>query len=219
MNSSAAQWLDHDTEKVAEEVLPRSSDRSTPILHLVQPREDRVSAYEDTVLPHLPALRARAMGLTRSQEAAEDLVQEALLKALRSFHQFRPGTNARAWVLRILKNTWVSEWRSRGGQEPWITTPLEDAPEVPAVGTVTDPVHPDEALQIREEEEHVEHVFRAIPERFRDALRLHVRGLSYREIAAKLQVPIGTVMSRLHRARRHAARILGGPALQDAVRP
>jgi RNA polymerase sigma-70 factor (ECF subfamily) len=166
------------------------------------------AVYETTVLPHAAFLHARALGMTRNREEAEDLVQDTLLKALRHFRQFRPGTNSRAWLMRILKNTFISRWRSRGGAEPRVMTPLEDAPELIAVSTVSNPVDPEKALAQREGAVAVEKVFAAIPERYRSALRLHFLGLSYREIAERLDVPMGTVMSRLHRARRHATRVL-----------
>jgi RNA polymerase sigma-70 factor (ECF subfamily) len=176
------------------------------VLHLVtDPVQER---YEDAVLEHLPFLRARALSMTRHHEEAEDLVQETLLKALRYFHQYRPGTNARAWLARILKNSFISAWRSRGGSKQRVLSALEDAPDLPAQSTPADPVDPFDALRLREQKRSVEAILRAIPQRYRSTLRLHFRGLSYREIAERLGVPMGTVMSRLHRARRHAARLL-----------
>lgn len=190
-------------EPVAEQ------DHTVAELRLV-PVPGRVDGevYEDTVLPHLPFLRARAMSMTRNREEAEDLVQETLLKALRHYDQYRPGTNARAWLARILKNTLISAWRSRGGSNQRIMTTLDDAPDLMAPDTPSDPVSPFHALRLREQDAAVETVFRGVPERYRDTLRLHFSGLSYKEIAERLGVPLGTVMSRLHRARRHAMRLL-----------
>jgi RNA polymerase sigma-70 factor (ECF subfamily) len=184
-------------------------DHTDTELRLVPaPRSIDGAVYEDTVLPHLTFLRARALGMTRNKEEAEDLVQETLLKALRYFHQYRPGTNARAWLARILKNTFISAWRNRGGSNQRVMTSLEDAPDLTAPDTPSDPVSPFHALRLREQSAAVETVFRGVPERYRDTLRLHFSGLSYKEIAERLGVPLGTVMSRLHRARRHAMQLL-----------
>jgi len=199
MNTSAARILS----------LEENTAPDAPVLRLV-PGRNRIGdeVYEDTVLPHLAFLRARALGMTRNKEEAEDLVQETLLKALRYYHQYRPGTNARAWLARILKNTVISAWRSRGGSSQRVMTTLDDAPDLTAKDTPSDPVDPFHALRLREQGAAVETVFQGVPERYRDTLRLHFSGLSYREIAERLGVPLGTVMSRLHRARRHAMRLL-----------
>jgi len=199
MNTSAA----HDWS-FEEDTAP-----DAPVLRLV-PGRNRVDGeiYEDTVLPHLAFLRARAMSMTRNKEESEDLVQETLLKALRYFHQYRSGTNPRAWLARILKNTFISSWRSRGGSDQRVMTTLEDAPDLTAPDTPSDPVNPFQALRLREQDAAVETVFQGVPERYRDTLRLHFAGFSYKEIAASLGVPLGTVMSRLHRARRHAMQLL-----------
>ncbi len=199
MNTSAARRWDFEDDTAPD----------APVLRLVPGRnriDDKV--YEDTVLPHLVFLRARALGMTRNNEEAEDLVQETLLKALRYFHQYRTGTNPRAWLARILKNTFISAWRSRGGSNQRVMTALEDAPDLTAPETPSDPVSPFQALRLREQATAVETVFRGVPERYRDTLRLHFAGFSYKEIAERLGVPMGTVMSRLHRARRHAMRLL-----------
>ena len=199
MNTSAARQWDFEDDTAPD----------APVLRLV-PGRNRVDGevYEDTVLPHLAFLRARALGMTRNKEESEDLVQETLLKALRYFHQYRPGTNPRAWLARILKNTFISAWRSRGGSNQRVMSTLEDAPALTAPDTPSDPVSPFQALRLREQATAVETVFRGVPERYRDTLRLHFAGFSYKEIAERLGVPLGTVMSRLHRARRHAMRLL-----------
>ena len=183
------------------------------VLHLVAPEpapslSPNMGTYEELVTEHVPFLRAHALGMTHNREDAEDLVQEALLKALRYFGQYRQGTNVRAWLARILKNTFISQWRSRGGHEQRVMTTLDNLPELAAGSSTTDPVDPHEALQILQEEAAVEKVLRAVPDRYRATLRLHFLGLSYREIAENLGVPTGTVMSRLHRARKHAMQLV-----------
>jgi len=194
-------------QPVPRKQAPLADGRS--ILRLVPPLREGEHSYEATVVPQIAFLRRRAIGLTRNPDEADDLVQETCLRALRFFHQFEPGTNARAWLARILKNTFISmRQRGNGGSSRAQTTPLDDAPDLPAVGTVADPIDPHQALTIRREEQEARSVFEEIPVRLRDTLRLHFEGLSYREIAERLSIPAGTVMSRLHRARKHAARLL-----------
>ncbi len=165
--------------------------------------------YEDVVLPELSYLRARALGLTRNREDAEDLLQDTCLKAWRSFRSFRQGSNVRAWLSRILTNSFITAWRSRGSRDARVTTiPLEDAPGVAHTSTASNPTDPLQALEVKRQQEAVDNLLTTLLPQFHTALRLHVEGLSYREIAASEKVPIGTVMSRLHRARRQAAQRL-----------
>ena len=162
--------------------------------------------YEEVVLPELSYLRGKALGLARNREDAEDLIQETCLKAFRSFRRFRQGTNARAWLSRILTNTFITSWRSRGSREGRGTTiPLEDAAELAQVSTPSQPIDPHQALVMKHQQEAVDDLLTSLLPQYHATLRLHVEGLSYREIAASEKVPIGTVMSRLYRARRQAA--------------
>ncbi len=165
--------------------------------------------YEEVVLPELLYLRARALGLTHNREDAEDLLQDTCLKAWRSFRSFRQGSNARAWLSRILTNAFITAWRSRGSRDARVTTiPLEDAPDVARTSTASSPTDPLQALEVKRQQEAVDDLLTSLLPQFHTTLRLHVEGLSYREIATSEKVPIGTVMSRLHRARRQAARRL-----------
>ena len=138
-------------------------------------------------MPEAPRLLRFAARLTRNMPAAEDLVQETLLKAWRSFHQFRNGSNARAWLFRILINAFYGEGRKvRGAPE---TTLLEDQFPAGASSTMIERLEINQALD-------------SLPLEHRTVLLLGViEGFTCREVSEILSVPIGTVMSRLSRAR------------------
>jgi RNA polymerase sigma-70 factor (ECF subfamily) len=159
------------------------------------PTDRPAERYEDVVLPHLDAAYRLARWLTRNEHDAEDIVQEASLRALRYFETFA-GRNARAWFLRIVRNTCFS-WRARAvnastdlfDEEQHVGAPLTRDPEALLVHAA------DAAL--------IDETLRALPDRFRELLVLReLEGLSYQELADVLEIPMGTVMSGLSRARR-----------------
>jgi RNA polymerase sigma-70 factor (ECF subfamily) len=164
----------------------------------VQCRPAATSSIDDTfdtvVLPHLDAARRLARWLMRNEHDAEDVVQEASLRALRYFRTFTGG-NGRAWFLRIVRNT-GSNWHSRRAQAP--TDPFDEeqhSSDWPA----SDP----ETLLLQTDGRRVvEQAMSSLPDRFRELLvRRELEGLSYRDLADVMGIPIGTVMSRLSRAR------------------
>ena len=173
-------------------------------LRLVVDGGGATESFENALLPHLSFLRSYALAMTRNASEADDLVQETCLKALRSFRQFEPGTNARAWAARILRNAFLS--RSRSPSSAWVH--LEEGAEPEDLRRSSNRRDPHEALILRGEEESVESLFRSLPERYRAAFRMAFEGYSYREIADRLEIPLGTVMSRIHRARRIAAGLM-----------
>ena len=151
---------------------------------------DRDERFEAEALPHLRSLYGTAYRMTRNAHDAEDLVQETYLRAYRAFDGFRPGTNIRAWLYTILHRVRTDAFR-RAARSP-STVELEgEGPGVPP---------PQDALARGGED--LERALMALPEAFRTAVVLRdVEDFTYEEIARVLAVPIGTVMSRIHRGR------------------
>lgn len=164
---------------------------------------ERVRAFEAEALPHLDRLYAAALRYVRRPADADDLVQEALTTAFRAYHQVEEGSNVRAWLYRVLHTTFLSQYR-RDGRRP-AEDPTEDV-ERAAAGAPSDdrrsaPSAEQTALRGFGPEE-VRSALAALPEEQRVAVYLaDVEGFAYREIAEIMGSPIGTVMSRLHRAR------------------
>jgi len=150
-------------------------------------------------MPLFDSLYNFAHWLTQNREEAEDLVQETYAKALRGFGSFQPGTNFRAWIFRILRNTFLT---SRTGLAATRTVPLEtedDQEQTVAVSRET----PESILLEQAGQQQVQAALEQVPVNFREVLLLcDVEEMSYQEIADTLAVPIGTVMSRLYRARK-----------------
>ena len=153
------------------------------------------STFDDVVLPHLEAGRRLARWLIRNEHDAEDAVQEASLRAFRYFRTF-VGGDGRAWFLRIVRNICLDR---RGQRNAALTDPFDDEKPLPGRHPPTDP----EALLLRNDDATlIARAMRSLPDRFHDLLVLReLEGLSYRELADVTGIPIGTVMSRLSRAR------------------
>jgi len=154
----------------------------------------RWRVFEADAMPHVDRLFRHAMWLERNRTEAEDLVQETLVQALQSFHRFTPGTNCRAWLLSILQHVRANRRRKQGRApidphallEEWV------ADEVPFVPPVPDRLTDEDMLQ----------ALGRIPAHHQEVILLcDVEDLTYKEIAAALDIPLGTVMSRLHRGR------------------
>jgi RNA polymerase sigma-70 factor, ECF subfamily len=171
--------------------------------------------FEQLAMEHLPSLYSGAFRMTHNKADAEDLVQETYLKAYRSFSGFESGTNLRAWLFRIMTNTYINLYRQRQRRpqqndldnvEDFFLYRRVGGSEGAKLGRTTE----DEVLEHFTESE-VADAVAALPDTFRiPVLLADVEGFSYKEIAEVLDVPIGTVMSRLHRGRK---------ALQKALLP
>jgi RNA polymerase sigma-70 factor, ECF subfamily len=168
--------------------------------------------FEELAMPLFDSLYNFARWIARDSYDAEDLVQETYLKALRSFSSFQPGTNFRAWIFRILRNTFLS---SRKTFERRMIDTLESEEEGPELAVVTDT--PETILMDRSNIQRVQRAIDDLPAHYRDPLLLcEVEEMSYGEIAEILSIPIGTVMSRLARARKLVRQSLrSAPARQS----
>jgi len=167
---------------------------------------DDKKRFADQALPLLDSLYAAALRMTRNPADAEDLVQEAMLRAYRSFHQFEPGTNIKAWLFRILTNAYINVYRKRQ-REP-LKIPQEDVEEFDLYQELKDhdpqfSSTPETIVLDSLVDSDILQAIDDLPEQFRLAVVLSdIEGFSYAEMAEIMEVPMGTVMSRLHRGRK-----------------
>jgi RNA polymerase sigma-70 factor (ECF subfamily) len=160
--------------------------------------------FEELAMPLFDQLFNFAHWMAQNREEAEDLVQETYAKALRGFSSFQPGTNFRAWMYRILRNTFLT---SRTGLQATRTVPFED--EDGAEIAVADSGTPEAILIERSNQQLVQDAIAELPVKAREILLLcEVEEMSYQDIAETLSIPIGTVMSRLSRSRTALREIL-----------
>jgi RNA polymerase sigma-70 factor (ECF subfamily) len=160
--------------------------------------------FEQLALPLFASLYNHAFWLTRNQAEAEDLVQETFSKSLRAFDSFQPGTNFKAWIFRILRNTFLT---TRTGIAASRTVFLEDQPET--LDTTTSGPTPEDILLRLDNEAALHAALEQLQPQLREVLLLcDVEEIKYKDIAVILDVPIGTVMSRISRARRTLRQLL-----------
>jgi len=171
------------------------------------------ASFTELAMPHADALYGAAMRLTHNPADAEDLVQETFMKAYRSFASFQDGTNMRAWLYKIQQNTFINKYRAKKRRPE--ESELDDVEEfylykrIGALERASATRTPEDEVLERFTESEVKAALDALPEQFRMAVLLaDVEGFPYKEIAEILDVPVGTVMSRLHRGRKALQRAL-----------
>jgi RNA polymerase sigma factor (sigma-70 family) len=175
---------------------PRTLHR-TEALRAMPSATPRSADFEQLALPLFASLYNHAFWLTRNSAEAEDLVQETFTKSLRAFDAFQPGTNFKAWIFRILRNTFLT---TRTGIAAARTVFLEDHPDALDTAT-TDPTPEDNLIRL-DNQAALQAALDHLPPQLREALLLSdVEEIKYKDIALILDVPIGTVMSRISRAR------------------
>jgi RNA polymerase sigma-70 factor (ECF subfamily) len=192
------------------------------VVDLPETDEQRLARFERDALPYLDQLYGGALRMTRNPADAEDVVQETFVKAFAKFHTFSEGTNLKAWLFRILTNTYINLYRKRQREprqssadeladwqiaqtQAYVTGELKSA-EAEALERITDDAVIDALAQV--------------PEDFRLAVYLaDVEGFSYKEIAEIMDTPVGTVMSRLHRGRKILRDLLSEYAVEQGYLP
>ena len=175
--------------------------------------------FEKEAMPHMSALYGMALKYTHNESEAEDLVQDALIKAYNSFDSYEAGTNCRAWLFRILTNTFINKYRRKKRERAYIEQVVSEA--IAPVTFVEAPAdHPLENLPDAEPaqasfafSDEIVRAMNTISEDFKSiVLMADLQELSYKEIAQKLRIPIGTVMSRLFRGRKMIKKVLSAYA-------
>ena len=176
--------------------------------------------FERDVLPMLPSLYGAALRLTRKAADAEDLVQDTVLRAFRGFASFQEGTNLKAWLYRILTNSYINTYRKKQRQPQTVEGP-DDMDEwylFDRLGSRNVEGSAEEEVLDKIPDQDVKAALESLPENFRiPVLLADVEGFSYKEIADMMDTPIGTVMSRLHRGRKGLEKALWDAAKERGL--
>ena len=177
--------------------------------------------FKKEAMPHVDALFGAALRLSRSSSDAEDLVQETYLKAFRSFGQFEAGTNCKAWLFRILTNTFINKYRRKAKEKEILEEEVRNIQSPLAESeweNLQNPDSPEATIMNRFLSDEVIFALEKVPENFRNIVLLSdLYNFSYKDIAKQTDIPIGTVMSRLFRGRRILQKYLFSYAKQEGV--
>ena len=215
----AAQLLEleeSDAESTRTKSTGSKSLSTKPSSELVRVDRDKESAaerskrFERDALQYMNQLYAAALRYTRNPDDAQDLVQDTYAKAYTSFHQFEPGTNLKAWLYRVLTTTFINTYRKDQRRPQRSDNEVEDWQLADAASHTSDQGKSAEEVALENlPDSDIKRALHEIPEEFRIAVYLaDVEGFSYKEIAEILDVPAGTVMSRLHRGRKSMQKAL-----------
>jgi RNA polymerase sigma-70 factor (ECF subfamily) len=179
-------------------------------------------AFETTALPLLDNMYGVALRMTRNPAEAEDLVQDAMVRAYRFWSSFKPGTSIKAWLFTILRNTFINKYHRKNRQRSF-TNDLKAQLDSLGQGAALAAPHggppgPEEAASARLTRARILEALESLPEDYRMAVTLaDLQGLSYKEIAEVMECPIGTVMSRIYRGRRQLHKLLYDHAIETGL--
>lgn len=175
--------------------------------------KNTTAEFEAQMLPHLDSLYRTALSMTRNAQDADDLVQETVIRAFQFFAQFQSGTNARAWLFRILTNLYINSYRKRHREPERVS--YEEMEDFYLYNRLADSnssssnLTPEDAILQKVQAEAIREAIEKLPEEYRETVILaDLNEMSYQEISEILEVPIGTVRSRLSRGRRLVQRAL-----------
>ncbi len=173
----------------------------------------QIRQYKEQVLPLTNSLYGAAMKLTRDPADAEDLVQDALMRGYRFWLTFEQGTNVKAWMFKIMRNSYINGYHRRGRKREFennVNSQMRSlGPTVAVANSSSQPPGPDESVRVGQSRSAIREALAQLPADYRQAITLfEYEGLSYKEIAELMECPIGTVMSRIFRGRNLLKKLL-----------